>query len=140
MKKLWAITLLIMFGRQNKTVKNAHASWRRRSLKAHGKKSWVSGQTKKVEVHHGFPVRLWPCFAFADWNDWPMTYDEHRGHKRSYHSWEGKFKSRFARLFISNTPVGLYVWKYFVWHWWKGLIVLPSSLIVLFAVYYSLYL
>lgn len=127
MKKAWNIFLL-MFGlrkRSHPEVQKLHAQWREQSKVEDGIDSFVSGITVRTEKHHGFSAHLFPCFIFSSWNDWTLTYNEHRGTYRSFHSWERRnFKRPLARMVMAHTPIGLYIWKYFYYHWHKGLCVL----------------
>lgn len=103
------------------SIANEMARWRRAALK-NCTYSFVSGNTENLESHHLFHVSWWPCFALSHWNSCIMTASEHRLHSRSFHSWERRvFKGNISRMLIASTPLGLYIWKYFYWHWWKGL-------------------
>ena len=118
------------------SIKAQLASWRRDALNENGAYSFVSMKTGRLEVHHGFPVAFWPVFALSRWNDWVMTASEHRLHKNSYHSWERRnFRGWLAREIFVGTPIGLYVWKYFYWHYWKGLLA-TSAILCLFHFLY----
>lgn len=113
------IIKIVFFGRG--AAYKELAAWRRFALQKSGWRSFISGKTRNLEVHHGFHVSRYPIFALSRWNDWVMTDQEHRLHPRSYHLWERKYLKGFLlRALVAETPIGLYVWLWFHWHWWKG--------------------
>lgn len=126
-----------IFGR--KSIGSELARWRRKALKENGAYSFVSGHTQELEVHHGFHVHSYPFLALSSWNDWVMTKYEHRTHPDSFHNWERRtFKNRFMRVLVAETPIALYLWKYFVWHKWKGYswsFALVTMLVSIFIIY-----
>ena len=116
---LWGTLKITLFGRD--TASRELSAWKRAALRENGAYSSLSGKRGNLEVHHGFHFSRYPVFALSRWNDWVMTDQEHRLHRNSYHSWERRwFKGPLSRLIVAETPIGLLLWAYFAWHWWKG--------------------
>lgn len=101
--KFLSVISIPIFGRSIASSQIGRAS--RQKTKYVNGKSFISGKTKNIVVHHGFDVTTYWFFSASSWNLFLMTEEEHK----MYHKWKGGTQ-------VSCTPLSLYFWAYFIYY------------------------